>query len=111
EGSRHVYVDDQVRSRSQPVSGPAPLDQVRPQHRAQPADQGRDVLLRSGGRPVRPEDLDDPVDGDQARPLDREQLEQRPRLAAADLAVGEYGATADDPERARETQLNMRRSG
>jgi hypothetical protein len=65
-------------------------------------------LLGGGGPLVRPEDLDDPVDRDQAGPLDREQLEQRPRLPAADLAVGQLGAVPDDPERARETQLDRR---
>ena len=44
--------------------------------------------------------------GDQARPFDREQLEQRPRLPAADLPVGQFGSVADDPEGARETQFN-----
>jgi len=43
-----------------------------------------------------------------AGPLDREQLEQRPRLPAADFAVGQLGAVPDDPERARETQLDGR---
>ena len=38
-----------------------------------------------------------------ARPFDREQLKQRPRLPAADLPVGQLGAIAHDPERARET--------
>jgi hypothetical protein len=90
------------------LPGPAALDEFRPQHRTQPADHGRDVLL--GGREplVRPEDLDDPVDRDQAGQLDREQLEQRPRLPAADFAVGQLGAIPDDPERARQTQLDVR---
>ena len=108
ESGRHVQVYDHTRAGRQPVTGPAALDELRPQHRAQPADHGRDVLLGGGGTPVRPEHLDDPVDRDQARPLDREQLEQRPRLPAADLAVDQLGAVPDDPECARQTQLDVR---
>ena len=110
EPGRGVQVHDDARAGRQPVTGPAALDEFRSQHRAQPADHGRDVLLGSGGPLVRPEDLDDPVDRDQAGPLDREQLEQRPRLPAADLAVGQLDAVPDDPERARETQFDGRRA-
>ena len=110
ESGGGVQVHDDARAGRQPVAGPAALDEFGSQHRAQPADHGRDVLLRGGGPVVRPEDLDDPVDRDQAGPLDREQLEQRPRLPAADLAVGQLGAVPDDPERARKTQLDGRRT-
>jgi len=82
------------------------LDEFGSQHRTQPADHGRDVLLGGRGPLVRPEDLGDPVDRDQAGPLDREQLEQRPRLPAADFAVGQLGAVPDDAECTRETQLD-----
>ena len=106
EPGRHVQVHDDARPGRQPVTGPAALDQFGSQHRTQSADHDRDVLLRRRGPLVRPEDLDDPVDRNQAGPLDREQLEQRPRLPAADFAVGQLGSVPDDAERARETQLD-----
>jgi hypothetical protein len=92
------YVADTIAVMDAVGADRAVLDELRPEHRAQPADHGRDVLLGGGGTLVRPEHLDDPVDRDQARPLDREQLEQRPRLPAADLAVDQLGAVPDDPE-------------
>jgi hypothetical protein len=53
-----------------------------------------------------PQHVHDAVDRDQGRPLDREQLEKRPRFPAADLPVGQLGAVLDDLESTRETQLN-----
>ena len=106
EAGRRVQVDDDARPGGQPVSGPAALDEVGSQRRAEPADQGRDVLLRRDRPFTRPQDVHDPVQRDQARPFDREQLEQYPRLPAADLSVGQFDAVPDDPERTRETQFN-----
>ena len=49
-----VQVHGDARAIGQPVPGPAALDEVGPEHRAEPADQRRDVLLRRGRPPVRP---------------------------------------------------------
>ena len=65
----------------------------------------------AAGALLRPQHVDDPVHWDQSRPLHREQLEQRPGLAAAYLALGQLGPVADDAEGARETQLDTRGNG
>ena len=54
-----------------------------------PADQGGDVGGRVGGRRRGPEGIDHPVEGDHAAALRGQQCEQRPGLAAAQVAAGQ----------------------
>lgn len=75
EAGRRVQVHDDARGAGQSVPRPATPDEIGAQRRAEPADQDRDVLLRRSLPLVRPQDVHYPVDGDQGRAFDREQLE------------------------------------
>jgi hypothetical protein len=79
-----VQIDPDRRRPAEPVAVPAALDHGAAQHRTQPADQRGDVVARPAGRLGGPEHLDDAVHRHRA-PVDREQHQQQPGLAA-DLA-------------------------
>ncbi len=96
---RLVQVHPVAQRVAQPVAGPAARHRTRPERRAQPADQRGDVPGWLERRAVGPQRLDDAVHRHGARPVHGEQREQRPRLPAADLGVGEHPPVPDDRER------------
>ena len=83
--ARLVQIDLDRGRRAQPVAGPAAVDGIGPEDAAQPADERRDVLRRAGRRRGTPQHLRDPVGRHGPGTLDRQQLEQRAGLAAAEI--------------------------
>ena len=66
------------------------------------------MLRRRRGRVAVPQHLGNPVHGHQPGPLDREQLQQGARLAAAQATVSEPDTITDHAEYARKVQLQLR---
>jgi hypothetical protein len=105
---RLVQVDYDARTASQLVALAAATDRIRSEHPAQPAHQRGHVLRRLLGRVAGPQHLGDPVYRHQPGPLDGEQLQQRARLTAAQLAVRQRHTVAGHAKNAGEAQLQLR---
>ena len=106
--SRLVQVDYHARAAGQLVALAAAADRIRAEHPAQPTHQRGHVLRRLLGRVADPQHLGDPVHRHQPGPLDGEQLQQRARLAAAQLAVRQRYTIAGYAKSADEAQLQLR---
>ena len=105
-GGIEIHAD--LRLTRQPVPVPAAADHPRPEHGAQSADQRGHGLSRLGRRSACrvPQHVGDPVGGEQASPFHREQLQQRPGFAAANLARCQLPASENDAECPRESQFD-----
>ena len=103
-----VQIDHDARAASQLVALAAAADRIRAERPAQPAHQRRHVLRRLLGRVAGPQYLGNPVYRHQPDPLDGEQLQQRARLPAAQLAIRQRCTIADHAKNAGEAQLQLR---